>query len=119
MGTDRERSRDDLELDPRALLARLEAAEAHRSGLIEHSRNLEQLASGLTKHAENLQLLVAERDRAQRELMKHVSNLEHELIEKTTDLRQSKELLAELEARVYRFEQVFAELGYDLSKTPR
>ncbi len=119
MGTKQERLPEDPAQDPGVLLERLKLAETHRGGLIEHARNLEQLATGSTKHAENLQLLLAQHEQAQRELMKHIANLEQELREKTSDLRQSKELLGALEARVYRFEQVFAELGYDLSKTPR
>lgn len=81
------------------LKVRLEDAENHRKGLLEHSHNLEFL------------LRQAETHRAG--LLEHANNLETMLREKDSDLKQTKQMLALLEARCYRYEQMLLDFGVD------
>jgi chromosome segregation ATPase len=100
------------------LQTRLSEAEEHRQGLLVHSRNLEHLVGESSTHASNLADLLAQCEQSRTALAEHVGNLEHDLTERDKDLRQTKQLLEELEARLYRYEQILADSGVDLPKTP-
>ncbi|MDX9755443.1 MAG: hypothetical protein RBU29_15880 [bacterium] len=67
------------------LKARLEDAETHRRGLLDHTRNLEHLVSEATQHAKNLGDIMAEKEK---------------------DLTQTKALC-------YKYEQLLRDLGVE------
>ncbi|MBD3265350.1 hypothetical protein GF373_01660 [bacterium] len=68
------------------LKARLEDAETHRRGLLDHTHNLEHLVSEGVSHAKNLGEYLAEKEK---------------------DLEQTKALC-------YKYEQLLQDLGIDL-----
>jgi septal ring factor EnvC (AmiA/AmiB activator) len=68
------------------LKARLEDAETHRRGLLDHTKNLEHLVSESAKHAKNISDILAEKEK---------------------DLAQTKALC-------YKYEQLLHDFGIDL-----